>query len=170
MRRRFRLAILLTAPLLVVTMGDMLPGAPVSALLSARGRVWLELLLATPVCSWAAWPFYQRAADSIRQRSLDMFTLIGLGVSVSYLYSLVAALAPSIFPPAFRESSGEVPVYFEAASVIVTLILLGQVLELRARSQTGAAIRSLLGLAAKSARRIRVGRVAEDVPIDAVQG
>ena len=169
MSRRFWFAVTLTAPLLALVMGDMLPGAPVSALLSARLRAFLELALATPVCLWAAWPFYVRAVQSVRNRSLNMFTLIGLGVSVTYVYSVVAALLPSLFPASFRGASGEVAVYFEAAGVIVTLILLGQVLELRARSQTGAAIQKLLGMAAKSARRIKEGGIEEDVPLEVVQ-
>ena len=169
MSRRFWLAVALTVPLLALVMGDMLPGPPVSALLSARLRVFLELALATPVCLWAAWPFYVRAVQSVRNRSLNMFTLIGLGVSVAYVYSVVAALLPGLFPASFRGASGEVAVYFEAAGVIVTLILLGQVLELRARSQTGAAIQKLLGMAAKSARRINGDGSEEDVPLEAVQ-
>ncbi|HEY8537345.1 MAG TPA: copper-translocating P-type ATPase, partial [Steroidobacteraceae bacterium] len=116
-----------------------------------------------------AWPFYERAVASVRQRSLNMFTLIGLGVSVAFLYSLVATLAPGLFPAAFRNEQGHIGVYFESAAVIVTLILLGQVLELRARSRTSAAIRSLLGLSAKSARRIRPDGTEEDVPLDQVQ-
>ena len=169
MRRRFWFAAFLTVPLVFVTMGDLLPGQPVSALMSSEMRVWVELILATPVCLWSAWPFYVRFVESIRHKSLNMFTLIGLGVSVAYLYSLVAALLPGIFPPSFRDATGEVAVYFEAAAVIVTLILLGQVLELRARSQTNAAIKKLLGLAAKSARRIGDDGGEEDVPLDAVQ-
>ena len=168
MRRRFWLATALTIPLVVIAMGDMLPGRPISSLLSPDARVWMELALATPVCTWAAWPFFVRAVQSVRHRSLNMFTLIGLGVSVAYLYSLVAALVPDVFPASFRGHSGEVAVYFEAAAVITTLILLGQVLELRARSQTGAAIKKLLGLAAKSARRLRDDGTEEDVPLDAV--
>jgi Cu+-exporting ATPase len=168
MRRRFRFAGALTATLVLFAMGDMLPGHPVSALLSARSRTLLELALATPVCTWSAWPFYVRAVASVRNRHLNMFTLIGLGVSVAYGYSLVAALAPNIFPPTFRNESGEVGVYFEASTVIVTLILLGQVLELRARSQTSSALRRLLGLASKSARRIREDGSEEEVPLDAI--
>ncbi len=123
----------------------------------------LELALATPVCLWSAWPFYVRAVQSVRNKSLNMFTLIGLGVSVAYGYSLIAALFPAGFPASFRLESGEVAVYFEAAGIIVTLILLGQVLELRARSQTSAAIKKLLGMAAKTARRIRDDGSEEDV-------
>ncbi len=169
MSRRFWIATSLTAPLVLVAMGDMLPGMPVSRILSARVRVWLELALATPVCLWAAWPFYVRAVQSVRNRSLNMFTLIGLGVSVAYGYSLMAALLPGIFPAGFRGVEGEVAVYFEAAAVIVSLILLGQVLEIRARTQTGAAVRKLLGMAAKSARRIGADGSEEDVPLEAVR-
>jgi Cu+-exporting ATPase len=130
-------------------------------------RVWifLEMALAAPVCLWAAWPFYVRAVDSVKHRSLNMFTLIGLGVGVAYGYSVVATLVPGIFPASFRRETGEVAVYFEAAVVIVALILLGQVLELRARTRTGAAIRALLGLQAKTARRLREDGGEEDVPL-----
>jgi len=168
MSRRFWISVALTVPLFLIAMGDLLPGAPISRLMSARARTWIELALATPVCLWAAWPFYERAWASLVHRSLNMFTLIGLGVSVSYVYSLVAALAPGIFPPGFRGPGGEVAVYFEAAGVIVALILLGQVLELRARSQTSAAVKKLLGMAAKSARRLRDDGSEEDVPLEAV--
>ncbi|MCA9672599.1 MAG: copper-translocating P-type ATPase, partial [Myxococcales bacterium] len=168
MRRRFWVSVGLAAPLLVVSMGDMLPGHPISSLLTARLRIFIELALATPVCLWAAWPFYVRALQSLKNRSLNMFTLIGLGVSVAYIYSLVATLAPSIIPQTFRQRSGEVPVYFEAAAVIVALILLGQVLELRARSRTGAAIKALLGMAATSARRINDDGEEHDIALDAV--
>ncbi len=167
MRRRFWIAAAFTVPLFIVAMGDLLPGEPISRMLSPSARTWLELALATPVCVWSAWPFYVRFAQSLRNKSLNMFTLIGLGVGVSYGYSVVATLAPQIFPESFREH-GAVAVYFEAAGVIVTLILLGQVLELRARSQTGAAIKKLLGLAAKTARRMRDDGSDEDVPLDAV--
>ncbi len=169
MSRRFWFAVAFTVPLLIVAMGDMLPGAPLSRVLSARGRVLLELLLATPVCVWSALPFYERAVQSVKNKSLNMFTLIGLGVSVAYLYSLVAALLPGLFPASFRDDAGEVAVYFEAAGVIVTLILLGQVLELRARSQTGAAIKKLLGLAAKTARRISDDGQETDILLEEVQ-
>jgi Cu+-exporting ATPase len=168
MTRRFWLAAAFTVPLFIVSMGDLLPGEPISQVLSPRARTFLELALATPVCLWSAWPFYVRFAQSLKNRSLNMFTLIGLGVSVAYGYSLVAALAPQIFPESFRTHGGQVAVYFEAAGVIVTLILLGQVLELRARRQTGAAIRELLGLAPKTARRIRDDGSDEDIPLDAV--
>ncbi len=168
MSRRFWFAAALTLPLVLLAMADLLPGAPVSRLLSMRARTFVELGLATPVCVWAAWPFYVRAVLSVQRRSLNMFTLIGLGVFVAYSYSVIAALLPGIFPPSFREA-GQVAVYFEAAGVIVTLILLGQVLELRARSQTGAAIRKLLGLAPKSARRLRDDGSEEDVRLETVR-
>ena len=169
MTRRFWFAAALTAPLLVVAMGMYVPAVErlLESLMPMRARVFVELALATPVCLWSAWPFYVRAVQSVKNKSLNMFTLIGLGVSVAYVYSLVAALVPGIFPASFRED-GEVAVYFEAAAVITTLILLGQVLELRARSQTSAAIKKLLGMAAKSARRLRDDGTEEDVPLDAV--
>jgi Cu+-exporting ATPase len=169
MSRRFWFAAALTVPLLVLGMGDMLPGEPISRLISPQARVLLELALATPICTWAAWPFYDRALRSVVNRSLNMFTLIGLGVGVAYTYSLVAALAPGLFPAGFRDHHGAVGVYFEAAGTIVTLILLGQVLELRARSRTGAAIRKLLGLTPKTARRVAEDGSEEDVPLEAIK-
>jgi Cu+-exporting ATPase len=168
MSRRFWFAAALTVPLVIVAMGDMLPGQPVSQLFSMRTRMLIELALATPVCLWSAWPFYVRAVQSVKNRSLNMFTLIGLGVSVAYGYSLIAALFPDIFPASFREN-GEVGVYFEAGAVIVTLILLGQVIELRARSRTSQAIKQLLGMQAKTARRLSDDGAETDVPLDAVQ-
>ena len=169
MWRRFVFAAALTVPIFGLAMGDMLPGKPISQWIEPQLRVLLELALATPVCLWSAWPFFERAVASVKNRSLNMFTLIGLGVSVAYGYSLVAALAPDIFPPSFRGEGGAVAVYFEAAAMIVTLILLGQVLELRARSKTGAAIKALLGLAAKTARRLGPDGEEEDVPLDVVE-
>jgi len=169
MSRRFWVSAPISAVLLIVAMGHMVTGDPLSRLLSMRGRVLLEFALATPVCLWAAWPFYVRGVASVRNRRLNMFTLIGLGVSVAYVYSVIAALAPGLFPPSFRDEAGEVAVYFEAAAVIVTLILLGQVLELRARSQTSGAIRKLLGLAPTTARRLRADGSEEDVPLASVE-
>ena len=166
MTRRLWISAALSAPLMLIAMGDMLPGRPFASWFSTQSRPLVELALASPVCLWAAWPFYERAIQSLVHRSLNMFTLIGLGVSVAYVYSIVAALFPNVFPSSFRQH-GEVATYFEAAAMITTLILLGQVLELRARSQTGSAIRKLLGLAPTSARRIRDGN-EEDVPLDAV--
>jgi len=168
MTRRFWFGAAVTVPLVMVSMGDLLPGQPVSQLLSGRARTLLELALATPICLWSAWPFYVRAVQSVRNRHLNMFTLIGLGVSVSYVYSVVAALLPGMFPSSFRSHGGEVAVYFEAAGVIVTLILLGQVLELRARSQTSRAISKLLGMQVKTARRIGLDGIERDVPLEEV--
>ena len=168
MSRRLWFAAALTLPLVVVAMGDLLPGQPISRLFSMRARTLIELALATPVCLWSAWPFYVRAVQSVKNKSLNMFTLIGLGVAVAYGYSLVAALLPGLFPEAFR-ADGEVAVYFEAAGMIVTLILLGQVLELRARSQTSQAIKKLLGMQAKTARRIESDGTEVDVPLEVVQ-
>lgn len=169
MSRRFWFAAALTIPLMSIVMLDMLPSQPISQLLPPHGRKWLELALATPVCLWSAWPFYARALRSVKNLSLNMFTLIGLGVSVSFVYSLVATLLPDIFPPSFRAHGGEVAVYYEAAASIVTLILLGQVLELRARTRTGAAIRELLNLAAKSARRVSDDGNEMDIPLEEIK-
>ncbi len=169
MTRRFWFAATLSIPLLIIVMADMLPGRPISALISSRVRSFVELALATPVCLWSAWPFYVRAVRSVRNRSLNMFTLIGLGVGVAYIFSLVAILFPAMFPASFRGHGGEVAVYFESAAVIVTLILLGQVLELRARSQTNTAIKTLLGMSAASARRINDDGSEEDVPLEHVR-
>ncbi|MDD3029895.1 MAG: copper-translocating P-type ATPase, partial [Alphaproteobacteria bacterium] len=130
---------------------------------------WIQLVLATPVVLWAGWPFFQRGWASLVSRHLNMFTLIALGTGVAWLYSIVATLAPELFPPAFRQANGTVPVYFEAAAVITVLVLLGQVLELKARAQTGRAIRALLDLAPKMARRLRADGAEEDVPLDQVQ-
>jgi Cu+-exporting ATPase len=168
MTRRFWVATAFTLPLVALAIGDLLPDRPMFALLSMRTRTLLEFALATPVCLWSAWPFYTRAVQSVINRSLNMFTLIGLGVSVAFGYSVVATVSPGLFPASFREA-GEVAVYFEAAGVIVTLILLGQVLELRARSQTSTAIKKLLGMAATSARRLREDGSEEDVPLEEVQ-
>jgi len=162
MRRRFAISAVLTLPLFAIAMSEMwLP-------LHGRGFVWLQLALATPVVLWGGWPFFERGWVSLVSRRLNMFTLIALGTGAAWAYSVLAALAPGLFPAAFRGHGGEVAVYFEAAAVIVTLVLLGQVLELRARSRTGAAIRALLGLAPKTARRIDAGGDEADVPLDTV--
>jgi Cu+-exporting ATPase len=169
MTRRFWVSVALTIPILLAAMGANLLGAPLERLISLRALTWVELVLATPVVLWGGWPFFVRGWQSIVNRSLNMFTLIGLGVAVAYLYSVVAALAPGIFPPSFRDASGQVGVYFEAAAAITTLVLLGQVLELRARSRTGAAIRALLGLAPKTARLVGEDGSESDVPLDRVK-
>jgi Cu+-exporting ATPase len=167
MSRRFWAALALTIPVFLLATGGMASGAGLHRLLSPRTGRWFELLLATPVCLWAAWPFHVRAARSVTSGNLNMFTLISLGVIVAYASSLVAVVAPGVFPAAFRDHSGQVGVYFEAAAVIVTLVLLGQVLELRARGRTGAAIRKLLKLAPTSARRVTEG-AEEDVPVSEI--
>jgi Cu+-exporting ATPase len=168
MTRRFWVGVALTVPLLLLAMSAMLPlGAKLMP--AADGRGWIELLLATPVVLWGGWPFFVRGWSSIVHRSLNMFTLIALGTGMAYVYSVVARVAPGIFPASFRGADGEVGVYFEAAAAIVTLVLLGQVLELRARSRTGAAIKALLGLAPKSARRLGEDGREEDVPLDQIQ-
>jgi Cu+-exporting ATPase len=158
MTRRLAVSAVLSIPVLVAAMT-----------VSGRDWTWFELILSTPVILWGGWPFFVRGWQSLANRSLNMFTLIGLGVSVAYVYSLVAALFPGIFPDSFRDASGGIGVYFEAGAVIVTLVLLGQVLELRARSQTGAAIRALLGLAPKTARMIRADGSESDIPLDHVR-
>ncbi len=167
MRRRLAVAAVLTVPVVLIAMGEHLPGRPFANLFSRRVSGFVEMLLATPVVLWAGWPFFVRAWHSLVNRSLNMFTLIALGVGVAWAYSVVAVVAPGIFPAAFRVE-GAVPVYFEAAAVIVTLVLLGQVLELRARSRTGAAIRSLLELAPATARLVREDGTEEDVPLERV--
>ena len=167
MTRRFWISVVLTVPLFLLAMSDYLPGHPLERIISMQTKGWIELVLATPVVLWGGWPFFVRGWQSVVNRSLNMFTLIGLGVAVAYAYSVIAKLLPGIFPESFREE-GVVPVYFEAAAVITTLVLLGQVLELKARSRTGAAIKALLGLAPKTARRIREDGTEEDVPLDEV--
>jgi Cu+-exporting ATPase len=162
MTRRFWVSVVLSIPIVLLAMGHM--AFTGTHLVSPRVRTFIELALATPVCVWAAWPFYVRAVASVRNRSLNMFTLIGLGVGVAYVYSVIAALVPGIFPASFREG-GVVAVYFEAAAVIVTLVLLGQVLELRARSRTGTAIKKLLGLQPATARRLCDHGHEHDIPL-----
>jgi P-type Cu+ transporter len=162
MTRRFWVGLALSIPLVALAMaGDLIE----PQLLAPRLAVWVELILATPAVLWCGWPFFERGWRSILSRHLNMFTLIALGAGVAYAYSLVAALAPTIFPPSFRTVDGQVPAYFEAAAVIVTLVLLGQVLELRARSQTGSAIRALLDLAPRFARVIRDDGSETDIPL-----
>lgn len=167
MLKRFWVSTVLTIPLLFVTMGGRHLIRNESLLMNLK---WLELTLATPVVLWGGWPFFVRFWESLKNRSLNMFTLIGLGVAVAYGYSVIAVLFPSLFPASFRDSmTGEVGLYFEAASVIVALVLLGQVLELKARGQTSAAIKALLGLAPKTARRINSAGSEEDVPLEEIK-
>ena len=168
MTRRFWVAVALSIPVFALGMSDLIPGQPLQRVVPMSVLQWVQLALASPVVVWGGWPFFVRAWQSIVNRSLNMFTLIGLGVGVGYVFSAIAVIVPGIFPASFRDMHGNVPVYFEAAAVIVTLVLLGQVLELRARSQTGSAIRALLGLAPKTARRIVHGH-EEDVPLEHVQ-
>lgn len=169
MSRRFWICVALTVPLLALGMADMLPGHPIASFLAPRVGPWLQFLLATPVVCWGAWPFFQRGWASLVNRNLNMFTLIALGTGTAYAYSVAAVLFPHWFPRNFQTMNGEVPVYFEAAAAITTLVLLGQVLELRARSRTSAAIRSLLQLSPKSARLIRTDGTEIDVPLDHVR-
>jgi Cu+-exporting ATPase len=169
MRRRFWVALILSVPLLVLAMAEMIPGRPLAGLIPPRILPWVELALATPVVLWGGWPFFVRGWASIVNRSLNMFTLIAIGTGTAYLYSVIAVLFPALFPPSFRGHDGSVPLYFEAAAVITTLVLLGQVLELRARHETSSAIKALLGLAPKTARRLKDDGSEDDVPLDAVQ-
>ena len=165
---RLRIGLALTVPLLIVAMGPDL-GLPLHRWLSPQAAGWIELLLATPVVLWCGWPFLERGWGSIVNRSPNMWTLISLGVLVAYAYSVVAVLAPGIFPDEFRMHGGAVGRYFEAAAVIVVLVLVGQVLELKARERTGNAIRALLNLAPKTARRMAADGTETEVPLDQVQ-
>jgi Cu+-exporting ATPase len=170
MTRRFWISTALTIPILLVAMSDFFSAvSPLMRFASPRTWQWFEFIVATPVVLWGGWPFFVRGWRSIVSRNLNMFTLIGLGVGVSYLFSVVGTIFPEIFPASFRGEGGEVAVYFEAAAAITTLVLLGQVMELTARSQTGAAIKALLGLAPKTARLIRDDGSEVDVPLDQVK-
>ncbi len=169
MTRRFWLSVALAAPLLLLAMSDMLPGMPLQHALGSQMLGWVQLALATPVVLWGGWPFFVRGAQSVANRHLNMFTLIALGTGAAYLFSVVAQLVPGALPAAFRGHGAAPPLYFESAGVIVTLVLLGQVLELRARQATSGAIRSLLGLAPKTARRLNTDGTEADVPLEHVQ-
>lgn len=169
MTRRFWISLALTAPVFLMAMSEMLPGQPLQHLLPASMLMWLQFALATPVVLWGGLPFFQRGWASILNRSLNMFTLIAIGTGTAYMYSVFATLFPDFFPASFRTHGGQVAVYFEAAAVITTLVLLGQVLELRARSQTSSAIKALLGLAPKTARVFRENGAEEDIPLEEVQ-
>jgi len=168
MTRRFWIGLVLALPVLVLEMGGHLFPA-LHHLVPMRASTWIQLGLATPVVLWAGWPFFERGWASLRSRNLNMFTLIAMGTGVAWAYSMVAALAPGLFPPAFRNADGTVAIYFEAAAVITVLVLLGQVLELRARERTSGAIRSLLKLAPKTARRLLANGEEEEVSLDLVQ-
>lgn len=166
MTRRFWVSAILTLPLVIYIMGEMIPGISFEKLVPVKWGQWIQLLLATPVVLWGGWPFFVRGWNSLKSRNLNMFTLISVGVSVAFLYSLAAILVPSWFPDNFHTQQGQVAVYFEAAAVIITLVLLGQVLELKARSQTSGAIRALLELAPPTAHRINADGNEEEVNID----
>lgn len=168
MRRRFWVSTVLTVPVLLLAMSGMIPGDPLG-FVPHGVSLWLQLALSTPVVLWGGWPFFQRAWASVVHRSPNMFTLIGLGTGAAYLYSLLAALAPDLFPEAAREASGQVAVYFEASAVIITLVLLGQVLELKARGQTSRALQELLELAPDTARRLEEDGSEHDVPLEEVR-
>ncbi|SDJ46914.1 copper-transporting P-type ATPase [Salipiger marinus] len=167
--RRFWVGAVLTLPLLVLTMGPYLGFGGVRDIFGERTTLWIELVLGTPVVLWSGWPFMVRGWNSFRTMNLNMFSLISMGVMAAWLFSIVAVLAPDIFPDGFRDPEGHVGVYFEAAAVIVTLVLLGQVMELRAREGTGKAIRALLDMAAKTARVIRDDGSEEEIPLEEVQ-
>ena len=166
MRRRFWVSAFLTLPLFAYAMGDMIPGRPFDQLIEPAWAQWIQFLLATPVVLWGAWPFFTRAAQSLKTMNLNMFTLIGIGVAIAYAFSVVATIAPQIFPPGFQDHSGRVGVYFEAAAVITTLVLLGQVLELKARGATSGALRALLELAPPMAVRIAADGSEAEVSLD----
>src|SRR5690625_4755524 len=168
MTRRFWVSAALSLPLMVIAMGPMVSDT-LGQLMPGHIGIWLELILATPVVLWGAKPFFERGWQSLVNRSLNMYTLIALGVGVAYVYSVIATLFPGLFPASFRGAGGEVGVYYEAAAVIATLVLLGQVLELKARGSTNAAIKALLGLAPKTARRVNADGSEEDVPLEHVQ-
>ncbi len=169
MTRRFWTSVVLALPLLALMVSDLLPSMPLQHWLPARAWAWIEFVLATPAVLWCGWPFFVRGWQSLVHRSLNMFTLIALGTGTAYLYSVIATLVPQIFPASFRGEGGQVDLYFEPAVVITALVLLGQVMELRARSQTSSAIRALLGLAPKTARRLDDHGNEADVPLAEVQ-
>ncbi len=169
MQRRFWVSAALTLPVFIVAMAELIPGQNLVEQFGLRRLQWVQIVLASPVVLWGGWPFFVRGWQSVVNRYLNMFTLIALGVAVAYIYSAAAVIAPGVFPDAFRGPDGEVAVYFEAAAVIVTLVLLGQVLELRARSQTGAAIKALLGLAPNTARVVKEDGSESDIDLGDVQ-
>jgi Cu+-exporting ATPase len=169
MSRRFWIGFVLALPVFILEMGGHIPWLGLGKLVPEQWSIWIQFALSTPVVLWAGWPFFRRGAASVRSGHLNMFTLIALGTGTAYLYSLVATFVPGLFPSGFRVMGGTVAVYYEAAAVITVLVLLGQVLELRARDQTGGAIRALLNLAPKTARRLREGGEDEEIALDKVQ-
>src|ERR1700734_2978078 len=169
MTRRFVVGALLATPILVLEMGGHLRPLNLDHYVSMAASMWIQFALATPIVLWCAWPFFQRAWTSVLNRSPNMFTLIALGVGASYLYSLVATFAPGLFPAGLRQHGGLIPVYYEAAAVVTVLVLLGQVLELRAREKTGGAIRALLKLAPKTARRLKADGQDEEGALELIQ-
>ena len=169
MTRRFWVGSALTVPVFVLEMGGHIPALGLHEFVSPQVSTWIQFALSTPVVLWAGWPFFQRAWASIVHRSLNMFSLIALGTGSAYLYSLFSTFAPGLFPAGFHGMGSSVPVYFEAAAVITVLVLLGQVLELRAREQTGGAIRALLKLAPKTARRLKSDGQDEQVALELIQ-
>lgn len=168
MTRRFWVSVALTIPVLIIAMSDMLPGEPLHSF-SARTTIWIQFILATPIVLWGGWPFFERGWRSVVTRNLNMFTLIAVGIGTAYVYSVVVTLFPDIVPQSFHGHNNDVPVYFEAAAIITMLVLLGQVLELRARSQTSAAIRALLKLAPKTARIVKDDGSESDIPLEHVK-
>lgn len=169
MTRRFWISLAFAFPVFVLSMSEMIPGKPLQNMLSQVFLVWIQFVLSTPVVLWGGWPFFVRGWVSIKNRSLNMFTLIAIGVGTAYAYSVAATLFPNIFPASFRGPHGQAPVYFEAAAVITALVLLGQVLEVRARSRTSSAIKALLSLAPKTARLLRDDGSEHDIPWDRVK-
>ncbi len=169
MTRRFWVGLGLALPVLVLAIAEMIPGQPLKNVFSPRWSNWLQFVLATPVVGWVGWPFFQRGWASIVNRRLNMFTLIALGTGAAYLSSALATILPGQFPEAFRTPAGDVPVYFEAVTVIIVLVALGQVLEIRARRRTTGALKALLGLAPKTARIVRNGNREEEIPLERVK-
>ncbi len=167
--KRLWVSAILSIPLALLAMSDLIPGQPIQHAVPAQILAWIQFVLATPVVLWGGWPFLERGWASLKNKSLNMFTLIAIGTGVAYVYSVFATLFPSFFPGTFKAHGGMVALYYEAAAVIITLVLVGQVLELRARSQTGNAIRALLGLAAKTARRISANGTEEEIPMEHIQ-
>jgi Cu+-exporting ATPase len=169
MTRRFWIGVALTVPLLALMVSDLFPAQPLQHWINPGPLGWLQFAMATPVVLWCGWPFFERGWQSVVHRSLNMFTLIAMGTGAAYLYSVVAVIAPHLFPPSFRDRIGSVPLYFEAATVVTVLVLLGQVLELKARTQTGSAIKALLGLAPTTARRVAADGTESDVGLSDVR-